>query len=344
MNLQEKLILFILLVIPVCFIAMHCASSKPNPPSKPVVAQGETQQGTGESPVKDAGEANEEVVRLSRIPDVLRIAYVPSVEAGTVVERTDDLDKALSEKLGIPVKSTIIQNYVMAVEGLGSGQFDCAMLSPLGYVLGKQRYPIEPLVQVKRENATQYQGQIIVNVDSGIKTIADLKGHTFAFVDQVSTSGHLYARVLMLENGLDIMKDIKNGPVFVGSHDKVAVDVMHGTVDAGATFNDVRERVKDKYPEVMEKTRIIALTEPIPNENFSVSSDLDLGFREKLKSALIEISRGVTVGLELKRPFYDMGKIDELVPVTDADYNGVRDIIKRLDFDLLSEVRKVTGQ
>ena len=320
-------------------VSITCSSAKPIPVVKPHANTPE-QIETSTPPPTDTAQGGIQPGNAGRVPEKLRIAYVPSIEGGEIIDKTADVDKALSQLLGIPVESKIIPNYVMAVEGLAAGQLDCAMLNPLGYVLGRQRYPIEVILRVMRNGSTEYRGQIIASVDSGIKTVEDLKGHTFAFVDQVSTSGHLYPRVLMLKNGIDIMKDIKNRPIFAGSHDKVAIDVMHGTVDAGATFNDVRTRVSEKFPEVMKKTMIVALTDPIPNENFCVTADLDPAFKEKLKRALMEISRGVKDGMEIKKPLLEMDDIDELIPASDTDYNSVREMIKNLDFDLMGTVEK----
>lgn len=317
MKLTEKIIILALVVIPVVFFSMQCASSTENKPEK------QDQVQTEEPPVNYL--------------EVLRIAYSPSIQAGEIKYDNKQLDDILSKKLGIPVESSVLTNYVAIITGLVSGQIDCTMVNPLGYVLAKQKYDIDVIAKVVKNGSTEYYSQILVNNSSGIQTFADLKGKKFAFVDRTSTSGHLYARDLMIKNGIDPKKDFLEVPPFVGSHDKVALDVMNGVFDAGATFQDVRDRLKDEYPEIMTKTSVIAVAGPIPNEMFCVSSKMDPGFRKVLTDALIEISKGIEIDGKTVKPFFEMDKMEEIVPATDQDYDIVRGVIKNLDIDLMAE-------
>lgn len=324
MNLSEKLIIIALLVIPVMCVSMHCVSSTDK--------SADQQSKNGQEPdivVKSDG--------TPIMPEKLRIAYAPSIESGEVVERNKQLDEILSEKLGIPVESSIMTNYVASITGLTSGKIDCVMMSPLGYVLGKDRFDVEVILKIKRNGVTEYNSQIIANVDSGINTLEDLKGHTFAFVDRVSTSGHMYPREMLLRNGFDVDRDFSEPPSFIGSHDKVAIDVMHGIFDAGATFQDVRERLVDRFPDMMKKTKVIAIVGPIPNDMFCVSADMGDDFKLKLIKSLKEISQGVEIDGEIVKLFYNMDKIDELVDADDSDYDPVRDVIEKLDLGLIPE-------
>jgi phosphonate transport system substrate-binding protein len=317
MKLTEKIIILVLVVVPVVLFSMQCASSTEKKPDKQAQVQ------TQESP--------------ANYPKVLRIAWSPSIQGGEIQYDNKQLDAILSQKLGIPVESSVLTNYVAIITGLVSGQIDCSMVNPLGYVLAKQKYDIDVIAKVVKDGSTEYYSQILVNNNSGIQTFTDLKGKKFAFVDRTSTSGHLFARTLMIKNGIDPAKDFLETPPFVGSHDKVAIDVMNGVFDAGATFQDVRDRLKDEYPEIMTKTSVIAVAGPIPNEMFCVSSQMDPGFKKALTDALIEISKGVEIDGKLVKPFYEMDKIEEIVPATDQDYDIVRDVIKNLDIDLMAE-------
>lgn len=317
MKLTEKIIILVLVVMPVVFFSMQCASSTEKKPEK-----------------QDQVQTENPTVNY---PEVLRIAYSPSIQGGEINHDTKQLDDMLSKKLGIRIESAIIPNYIAIITGLVSGKIDCSMVNPLSYVIAKQKYDIEAIAKVKKNDSVEYYSQILVNNDSGIKTFADLKGKKFAFVDRTSTSGHIFARDLMIQNGIDPKKDFLEIPPFVGSHDKVALDVMNGVFDAGATFQDVRERLKDEYPDVMTKTSVIAVAGPIPNEMFCVNSTMDPGFKKVLTDALIEISKGVEIDGKIVKPFYEMDKIEEIVPATDQDYDIVREVLKNLDIDLLAE-------
>jgi phosphonate transport system substrate-binding protein len=316
MSLTERLIIFFLLVIPVMFISMYCTSD-----------QGKEQKTSNKSLPPNA-------------PEKLVLALSPSVEGGQIIELSADFNKILSDHIGIPVETKIIPSYIAAVQGLASGKIDCGMVHPLGYVLGKQKFPLEVILKVKRNDATDYNCQILTRSDSDINTLTDLKGHSFGFVDLTSTSGYLYPRDLLQRNGIDIDKDFSQKPVFAGSHDKVALDILNGILDAGATYQDVRERLVEKNPEIMEKTRVIAVAGPIPNQMFCVTENMDSEFKEYLTRKLIEISKGIEVDGKIVQPFMDYDQIQELLPATDRDYDIVRQVIKNLNIDILAEAMK----
>src|SRR5205823_509065 len=124
----------------------------------------------------------------------------------------------------------------------------------------------------KRKGQTKYFGIIIVPSDSPAKKVADLKGKRFAFVDPLSTSGSLYAKMLLAESGLDPEKDLQG--IYAGGHDKVAIAVYRGQVDAGAIYadqvSDARDRLTELYPDIKKKTRVLARTATIPNDTVSV--------------------------------------------------------------------------
>ena len=73
--------------------------------------------------------------------------------------------------------------------------------------------------------------------------------------------------------------------VNVKGHDQAVISLLNGDVDAAAVFNDARNTVKDQ-PNVFKDTRILKLTQAIPNDTISVRPDMDKDFQEKLKKLL----------------------------------------------------------
>ena len=73
--------------------------------------------------------------------------------------------------------------------------------------------------------------------------------------------------------------------VNVKGHDQAVISLLNGDVDA-AVFQDARTIVKKDQPNVFKDTKIIKLTEPIPNDTISVRPDMDKAFQDKLKKHL----------------------------------------------------------
>jgi phosphonate transport system substrate-binding protein len=125
-------------------------------------------------------------------------------------------------------------------------------------------------------------------VNSGIKTIADLKGKTFARPDPLSTSGWIIPALTMRAAGVNPDTGLAR-IVDAGGHPGVVTAVYNGDVDAGACFVDARTNIQNDHPDVMEKVIVIATSAPIPNDGVQFSPVVPAEIQEKIIVALLEI-------------------------------------------------------
>ena len=79
------------------------------------------------------------------------------------------------------VELIIPANYNATVEALGNGSLDVAYLGGLTYAKAHARYGVVPLVQ--RDIDQRFHSLFITGPASSIKSLADLKGHSFCFGD-----------------------------------------------------------------------------------------------------------------------------------------------------------------
>ncbi|TDJ60422.1 MAG: phosphate/phosphite/phosphonate ABC transporter substrate-binding protein, partial [Nitrospina sp.] len=214
------------------------------------------------------------------------------------------------------------------IEAMGAGKVDIGWLATFAYVLAQQKYDVELLLIVVRFGSPFYRGQIITRADSGIHKLSDLKGKKFAFVDPVSTSGHLYPKMLLLSNGLNPDRLFAQS-LFAGSHNAVILSVLRGEVDAGATYDDARAAVAKSYPEVFTKLRVIAYTQDIPNDTVSARKGLDPAIRQKIKTGLMRLAKTPQGAKVLKRLYGISGLMD-----FDAFFDPVREAGRLLHLDL----------
>lgn len=234
-------------------------------------------------------------------PKELTVQFVPSQNAGTLEAKAKPLEKLLSKELGIPVKVSVYTNYNTIVEAMKSKKVDVGFLPPTAYTLAHDQKAADLLLQAQRfgvkedgsaskELVDSYKSEILVKKDSKIKSLKDLKGKKIALQDVTSTAGYTFP-LAMLKNeaGINATKDMKI--VNVKGHDQAVISLLNGDVDAAAVFNDARNTVKKDQPNVFKDTRILKLTQAIPNDTISVRPDMDKDFQKKLKKAFIDIAK-----------------------------------------------------
>lgn len=239
----------------------------------------------------------------------IRMLFVPSGEAQVILRGGEEIASLLEKQTGLRIKASVATSYSAVIEALGAGKAEVAWLPPFSYVLAKEKYDVDLLYIVAHFGKPFYRGQILVRADSGVNTLADLKGKSIAFVDPASTSGHLYPKALFLKNGFQPERFFSHS-VFAGSHNAVVLSVLKGEVDAGATYEGARSAVSKNFPEVYKELRVLAYTPQIPNDTICTRKNLDPAVREQLRQGLLALSKSPEGARAMKKAYGISGLID----------------------------------
>lgn len=257
-------------------------------------------------------------------PKRFRMGFTP-VESGAAMQQiTAPVVTALSKAIGLPVDTFIAADYAGTVEAMRSKKIDAAMLSPTAMVLAHRKANATPLLKTRYKGKTSYFAVIFTKADSPIKTLKDLKGHSFAFVDPGSTSGFVIPQLMMKGAGVKPERDITH-VINAGTHDAVLMAVLNGQADAGATF----QKEKGVWPlaesfknaKELDKLRVVAWSSPIPDQGIAVAEGLDPVLSAKLASFFIGLS-STPVGRKMIGKFY---QVDAFVPAKVEDWKPVED-------------------
>lgn len=238
------------------------------------------------------------------------------------------------EALGVPVKVFTPADYDGVIQGLLGGTIDMAWLGASSYA---KVYLTDPeavdvaLVKTNLDGSFTYHSIGIARKDSGITSLADMKGKRFGFGDPNSTSGYLIPSVEIpqatggtMENG-----NYFGEVVFTGGHEQTIVAVANGDVDAGVTWADGLGAWEDGYNsgalrkaadaglvdmndlvEIWKSKPIpegpVVLRRALPAEVKETMIALTMGLIEKDKDCAYGVAAGETAGFSpITHDFYE---------------------------------------
>ncbi|HHY36481.1 MAG TPA: phosphate/phosphite/phosphonate ABC transporter substrate-binding protein [Firmicutes bacterium] len=263
----------------------------------------------------------QQIAAKNRPKGQLLFGVTPFVEPQKVKERYLPIINGVAAQLGLQARTIITADYTALIQNLFDGIVDIAWFSPLAYVAARDQGGAVPLVTPIVNGAPSYQGFIITRRDSGIKTLADLRGQTFAFVDEKSASGYAYPRYLLRQAGIDPDKDLAD-VLFLGTHNKVIEKVLEGVVAAGATFNEAWDIALQQGIPVDRELEIIARTDPIPKDALAMAPGTDPALIEKIRAAFINF-KDTPEGSQILAT----SPIDGFIAASDEKYDIVRQVL-----------------
>lgn len=219
---------------------------------------------------------------------VLKVGLIPNQSPDQMKAKYEPFKAYLQDKLGMEVELFVANNYAGVVEAMASGKLDMAYFGGLTYVQAKQRANIHPIVtEIDSETkTTKYYSLIITPADSEVKSLAELKGKTFAFGDVSSTSGSLYPRIMLDEAGLKVPDDFAN-VLYTGKHDATALAVQNGKVDAGGLEGRILNKLITDGKVDPSKIRILAKSDLIEGYPWVVLDSMDKNLEDKIIDAFI---------------------------------------------------------
>ncbi|QXZ10881.1 putative selenate ABC transporter substrate-binding protein [Comamonas sp. Y33R10-2] len=250
-------------------------------------------------------------------PAVLRVSAIPD-EAPTELQRKfKPLGEYLSQATGMKVVFTPVSDYAAVVESLATKKLDLAWLGGFTYVQAKIRTNGTAIPIVQRAEDAVFTSKFIT-ADPAIKTLADLKGKTFAFGSPSSTSGSLMPRFFLQQDGLNPEKDFKT-VAYSGAHDATVAFVAAGKADAGVLNTSVWDKLVETKKVDPSKVRVFATTPTYFDYNWTVRGDLDPVIVKKLTAAFLALD---PTNPEHKA-IMDLQRASKFVATESKNYDGI---------------------
>jgi phosphonate transport system substrate-binding protein len=181
-----------------------------------------------------------------------RIGILGGENAQDRMNSNECLRSAVEDALGVPTKLFAPADYNGVIQGLLGGTIDLSLMGPSSYAAVHIADPdaTSPiLVKVNADGSTGYYSIGFARNDSGVTSLADLKGKVFGFGDPNSTSGYLIPSIeIPTVTGASMESGAYFGEVkFTGGHEQTIVAVNNGDVAAGVTWTDGQGNWEDGY-------------------------------------------------------------------------------------------------
>jgi len=222
----------------------------------------------------------------------LYFSGIPDQNISTWSERYSTLENYLTEELGVEVKGIPSKDYASVVIAFEQDQIQLGWFGGLSGVQARMLVEGSSAVAQRARDA-EFRSVFVIADGVTAESLPDLKGLTFTFGSESSTSGHLMPRHYLADSGVDPDTDFNSVPGYSGSHDKTWLLVQTGAFQAGALSEAVWDKAIAEGRADTSQVREMLRTPEYYDYNWTVRPGLDSiygeGFESRLVSALLDI-------------------------------------------------------
>jgi phosphonate transport system substrate-binding protein len=319
---------------------------------------------TGDSPSAEASAegsaAASDADPFAAWPDELVMGFVPSREAGQLVDSIDALTGVLATELSemsgkdITVEGTVPSDYTGLVTAMETDQAHIGAFGPFSLLQARDRAGAEIILQSERFGSPTYHTQFMTNnpdaycddepvvsdeengwlncngtADADQGPVAEEKvgtvpeGTTVAFVNQASASGYIFPATIFLNAGIDPTTDLD--PLYFEGHDGTVIAVCEGDAEVGVSFDDARGAAETNC-DIASNVVVFAYGPEIPNDGWAVAGDLPQNLKDAIKQILLDYAATE----EGQATLFELYEIDNLVEADPEAFDIVEQAAEQL--------------
>ena len=249
----------------------------------------------------------------------LRISAIPDENPQEMLRIYQPFADYLTKEIGIPVKFTPVVDYAATVEALAANRLEMVWYGGLTSVQAAKQAKGARRIIMRKEDA-EFKSHFITTKESGIKSLKELKGKTFAFGSVSSTSGHLMPRYFLIKNNINPEKDFSKFS-FSGAHDATSAWVEAGRVDAGALNFLVWDKLVETKKVDTNKVHIFWTTPPYVDYVWTVRAGVDKGTADKITKAFLKLDYNKPDDKNL----LDLHRTKGYIAAKDEDWKGIEE-------------------
>jgi len=265
----------------------------------------------------------------------LKVGAIPDQDPEKLQRLYGKLSDYLSAELGVPVEYVPVTDYTAAVTAFKVGDLDLVWFGGLTGVQSRLQVPRAEAI-AQRDIDENFHSIFIASSNSGLSPLndeaelAELKGKSFTFGSESSTSGRLMPQYFLEEAGVETT-DFKGEPGFSKSHDATLKLVEAGSYEVGALNKQVWLDRVDEGKVDESKVQAIWQTPAYYDYHWVVNSDklneqYGDGFTGKIQAALLKLDASDPEQAEI----LDLFSAEEFIETENDNYAQIEAVGRKI--------------
>lgn len=260
---------------------------------------------------------------LSTDDITIKVAILPDRNKEVLQAKHLNFFNYLTQKTGVNYQIIVPANYNEALNLFIKNEVQMAFLGGVTFL--KAHLEINAIPLVSRYSDTKFTSVILTSTINKAQKVADLKNHSFSFGSQLSTSGHLMPRYFLQEK--NISPELFFSKVtYSGAHDKTALLVEEGHVEAGALNSQVAENMFNDGRLTHEMTKILWRSPKFQDYVWAISPDVAEQVTLSIREAFLDLSEETPEMAAILRSL----NAEYFVPVGLNDFTTLQQILTQL--------------
>jgi phosphonate transport system substrate-binding protein len=232
----------------------------------------------------------------------------------------NSLANHLSSLLGIPVQLATAKNFKEFWRNVQQQKYDLVHFNQYHYAVANTNHGYKAIAMNEENDLSTLSGSIIVRKDSGIETLAELKGKTIVFGGGPrAMQSYIIPRWLLEKEG--ITKDLYKTE-FARTPPNAIFTVYHKQADAAGAGDAALKMTQVQKAIKTSELKYLALSKPHAHLPWAVSSTMTEEFSKQLQSALLSLNHDAFGKIILKK-----AGLTAIHAAINEDYDEARKII-----------------
>ncbi|TQV87973.1 phosphate/phosphite/phosphonate ABC transporter substrate-binding protein [Aliikangiella coralliicola] len=263
-------------------------------------------------------DSNQQIVEAEK--KVIRVAVEPSHSGVKTRIKFDQLLDYLELKTDARFELVKVNSYTELIDLFVQKKIDLGYFGGVSFVIVNERAGAIPLVS--RDIDTRFTSTFIINKKSNINSLLDLKEKSFSFGSRLSTSGHFMPRFFLNQKGLNPEAHFDK-IIYSGTHDKTALLVQDGTVDAGVLNSKTVERMLSNGDIDTDKVAILWKTPRFFAHVWAIQPEFDEKQKAMIEDAFLELS----LYQERQQSILKSMDAKYFIPISNHDFDSLKKVM-----------------